>query len=260
MRIALQGNVSVQHGCQIPNTGARAPKNRPPAQRLIGYARVSTDEQNLNAQIDALRAAGVADDDIYREHASGADRSRPVLAKLLRDIRTGDKVFVVRLDRVARSVAHLLSVIEHLDRRGAFFQSLKDPVDTSTAQGRFSLTILGAVAELERSLIRERTTAGIRAAMARGVKMGAPPLRDAPAPPRSPSWPPRGTPCMTPSSPPGHPHGCRSCSRCAPLRLGPMSWRFTVERGTPAPRRKALRDTGTLPGVHSRPRRAPRTG
>ena len=94
---------------------------------------------------------------MLEEHASGADRSRPVLARLLRDIRSGETLVVVRLDRLARSVSHLLAVIEQLEANGADFRSLRDPIDTSTPQGTFSLQVLGGVAQLERALIAERT-------------------------------------------------------------------------------------------------------
>src|SRR3954452_4590496 len=98
--------------------------------RLIGYARVSTEEQGTDPQLDELRAAGCAA--VLEEHASGADRSRPVLARLLREIRLGETLVVVRLDRLARSVGHLLTVIEQLETGGAHFRSLRDPIDTST--------------------------------------------------------------------------------------------------------------------------------
>ena len=140
------------------------PKRRKTAAagRLIGYARVSTEEQGTDPQCDELRAAGCAT--VLEEHASGADRSRPVLARLLRDIAAGETLVVVRLDRLARSVSHLLSVIEQLEASGAHFRSLRDPIDTSTPQGMFSLQVLGAVAQLERALIAERTKAGLSAA------------------------------------------------------------------------------------------------
>ncbi len=152
-------------------------KNRKTAapSRLIGYARVSTEEQGTDPQVDELRAAGCAS--ILEEHASGADRTRPVLARLLRDIAAGETLVVVRLDRLARSVSHLLAVIEQLEARGAHFRSLHDPIDTSTPQGMFSLQVLGAVAQLERALIAERTKAGLRAARARGRIGGNPGLR-----------------------------------------------------------------------------------
>ena len=143
--------------------------------RLLGYARVSTEEQGTDPQLLELRAAGC--EVLHEEHASGADRARPVLARLLRDIRPGDTLVVVRLDRLARSVAHLLAVIEQLEARGAHFRSLRDPIDTTTPQGMFSLQVLGAVAQLERALIAERTKAGLHAARAQGRRGGNPGLR-----------------------------------------------------------------------------------
>lgn len=147
-----------------------------PARRLIGYARVSTDEQATDAQVDELRAAGCQI--IHQEHGSGASRARPVLARLMCEIGPGDVLVVVRLDRLARSVSHLLAVIEDLEGRQAHFRSLRDPIDTSTPQGMFSLQVLGAVAQLERALIAERTKAGMRAAKARGKIAGNPGLRE----------------------------------------------------------------------------------
>ena len=143
--------------------------------RLIGYARVSTDEQGTDPQRDELRDAGCLA--IHEEHASGADRSRPVLARLLREIHAGETLVVVRLDRLARSVSHLLTVIEQLEAKGAHFRSLRDPIDTTTPQGMFSLQVLGAVAQLERALIAERTKAGLRSARLRGRVGGNPGLR-----------------------------------------------------------------------------------
>jgi DNA invertase Pin-like site-specific DNA recombinase len=153
------------------------PKTRrsPETTRLIGYARVSTEEQGTDPQRDELLAAGC--ETIHEEHASGADRSRPVLAQLLRDIRAGETLVVVRLDRLARSVSHLLAVIEQLEDKGAHFRSLRDPIDTTTPQGMFSLQVLGAVAQLERALIAERTKAGLIAARRRGRVGGNPGLR-----------------------------------------------------------------------------------
>jgi len=144
-------------------------------QRLIGYARVSTEEQATDAQLDELRSAGC--EVIHQEHGSGASRARPVLSRLLREIRKDEVLVVVRLDRLARSVSHLLEVIETLEEKGAHFKSLRDPIDTSTPQGMFSLQVLGAVAQLERSLISERTKAGVRAAKAKGKQPGNPGLR-----------------------------------------------------------------------------------
>lgn len=158
---------------------ASNPHNPPsgrPQGRLIGYARVSTDEQATEAQQMELRAAGC--DTIVEEHGSGASRARPALAKLIHDLGAGDTLVVVRLDRLARSVSHLLDVIEDLTAKGAHFRSLRDPIDTSTPQGMFSLQVLGAVAQLERALISERTKAGIRAAKAKGKLPGNPGIRE----------------------------------------------------------------------------------
>lgn len=145
------------------------------AGRIIGYARVSTDDQKTAAQEDELRVAGCTV--IYREQAPGASRARPELARLMAQIQPGDVLTVVRLDRLARSVSHLLDTVETLKVKGAYFRSLRDPIDTSTPQGMFSLQVLGAVAQLERALISERTKAGIEAARARGTQLGNPGLR-----------------------------------------------------------------------------------
>lgn len=154
---------------QPPNSSQR------PA-RLIGYARVSTDDQIPDAQIDELRAAGC--DRIFQEQGSGTSRARPVLTRLLSELVAGDVLVVVRLDRLARSVSHLLQVIEDLKQRGVHFRSIRDPIDTSTPQGIFSLEVLGAVAQLERALISERAKAGIKAAKLRGKLPGNPGLRE----------------------------------------------------------------------------------
>ena len=134
------------------------------AGRLIGYARVSTEDQGTDPQTDELRAAGCTT--VHEEHASGADHSRPVLARLLREIAAADTLVVVRLDRLARSVSHLLAVIEQLAAKGAYFRSLRDPIDTTTPQGMFSLQVLGAVAHDAESVVvqsrvldAQRTTA-----------------------------------------------------------------------------------------------------
>ena len=142
---------------------------------LVGYARVSTEEQDLAPQRDALRAAGCAE--LFEEHASGADRARPRLAAALDRLRRGDTLVVARIDRLARSLSHLLEVVEALRARGCHFRSLADPIDTAGPGGVLVLQMLGAVAEFERSLIRERTRAGLRAAKARGRVGGNPGLR-----------------------------------------------------------------------------------
>lgn len=150
--------------------------SRRPQGRLIGYARVSTDEQATEAQEMELSSAGC--DTIVKEHGSGASRARPALARLVREIGAGDTLIVVRLDRLARSVSHLLEVIEDLTAKGAHFRSLSDPIDTTTPQGMFSLQVLGAVAQLERALNSERTKAGIKAARAKGRVPGNPGIRE----------------------------------------------------------------------------------
>ncbi|WP_306150507.1 MULTISPECIES: recombinase family protein [unclassified Roseibium] len=150
--------------------------SRRPEGRLIGYARVSTDDQATEAQEQELRSAGC--EMIVEEYGSGASRARPALAKLVRDINAGETLVVVRLDRLARSVTHLLQVIEDLNAKGAHFRSLSDPIDTSTPQGMFSLQVLGAVAQFERALISERTKAGIKAAKAKGRLPGNPGIRE----------------------------------------------------------------------------------
>lgn len=150
--------------------------SRRPQGRQIGYARVSTDDQATTAQEMELLAAGC--ETIVEEHGSGASRARPALARLVREIGAGDTLVVVRLDRLARSVSHLLEVIEDLTTKGAHFRSLRDPIDTTTPQGMFSLQVLGAVAQLERALISERTKAGIRAAKSKGKLPGNPGIRE----------------------------------------------------------------------------------
>ncbi|UWU19530.1 recombinase family protein (plasmid) [Rhizobium sullae] len=158
---------------------ARNLQNRSPRRpqgRLIGYARVSTDEQATEAQEIELRSAGC--DSIVQEHGSGASSARPALSKLLREINADDTLLVVRLDRLARSVSHLLEVIEDLTAKKAHFRSLRDPIDTTTPQGMFSLQVLGAVAQLERALISERTKAGIKAAKSKGKLPGNPGIRE----------------------------------------------------------------------------------
>lgn len=139
--------------------------------RLVGYARVSTQDQETNLQIDALRAAGVLN--IYEEKASGASvERRHVLRKLLSEIREGQVLVVYKIDRIARSLSDLLQILSHLEQRKASIKSLTEPIDTSSSMGMFVIQILGAVAQLERAIIRERSIAGQRAAVARGAKIG----------------------------------------------------------------------------------------
>ena len=131
---------------------------------------VSTEDQTPLPQSQALKSAGCVE--IHEEQASGGNRARPVLARVLERISKGDTLVVVRIDRLARSLSHLLEVIERLEAKGAFFRSLMDPIDTSSPQGKFTLQVLGAAAEFERALIRERQREGIAIARQRGAYRG----------------------------------------------------------------------------------------
>lgn len=145
---------------------------------LIGYARVSTQDQNPQLQIDALQQAGC--DKIFTEKASGARADRPELQAALDYMRDGDTLVVWRLDRLARSVKQLIGTVEALDERQIGFRSLTEAIDTTTSGGRLVFHLFAALAEFERSIIRERTRAGLDAAIARGRKGGRPPsLSDA---------------------------------------------------------------------------------
>ena len=134
------------------NTQNRA--SRRPQGQQIGYARVSTDEQATKAREMELRAAGC--DTIVEEHGSGASRARPALSKLLRDIGAGDTLVVVRLDRLARSVSHLLKVIEELTSKGANFRSLSDPIDTTTPKICFRCSCAGGTLYCNRWCISDQ--------------------------------------------------------------------------------------------------------
>jgi DNA invertase Pin-like site-specific DNA recombinase len=138
---------------------------------ILGYARVSTRDQNLTGQLEALKAAGAST--IYREKISGARADRPQLAKLLAALKAGDTVIVTKIDRLGRSTRELLDLIDRIGKAGAAFRSLGDPLfDTGNSQGKLLATLLAAIAEFERSLIAERTSAGRERAMAAGVKFG----------------------------------------------------------------------------------------
>jgi DNA invertase Pin-like site-specific DNA recombinase len=139
----------------------------------IGYARVSTDEQNLDLQIDALLACGCQA--IYKETASGGDRDRPELAAMLAIAAPGDTIVIYKIDRLARSLLHLMAIIDALEKRKITIVSICESLDLSNGYGRFVLQILGSVAELERALIRDRTNAGLAAARKRGKIGGRPP-------------------------------------------------------------------------------------
>jgi DNA invertase Pin-like site-specific DNA recombinase len=136
----------------------------------VGYARSSTDDQTTTLQADALARAAV--DVVFEEEASGANNARPVLAKSLAALRSGDTLVVWRLDRLGRSLGHLIEVATVLRERGVFFRSLTEGFDTSTASGRLLSHVLRAVAEFE--VIKERTVAGMKAAKKRGTHVGRP--------------------------------------------------------------------------------------
>ena len=138
----------------------------------IGYARVSTKDQNFGLQIDALQKAGC--EKLYREVVSGARTERPVLDRVVDSLRTGDVLVIWKLDRLGRLLKHLVELVNTLRERGVGLQSLNDPIDTTTPQGRLSFNLFASLAEFERDLIRERTQAGLSAARARGRNGGRP--------------------------------------------------------------------------------------
>jgi DNA invertase Pin-like site-specific DNA recombinase len=143
---------------------------------LIGYARVSINEQNLDLQIDALTKEGVKDVDIFTDKITGTKAERPGLENALSHLRVGDTLVVWRLDRLARSLSHLIELVNRLAREGITFKSLTERIDTASATGKLVFHIFGALAEFERNLIKERTLAGLSAARARGRLGGRPKL------------------------------------------------------------------------------------
>lgn len=139
---------------------------------IFGYARASTQDQNLNAQLDALEAAGC--ERIYQEKLSGMKKERPELNEMIKQLREGDTVTVYKLDRISRSTKHLIELVEHFERTGVHFVSLADNIDTTTAMGRFFFRMMASIAELERDIVSERTKSGLEAARARGRSGGRP--------------------------------------------------------------------------------------
>jgi len=139
----------------------------------IGYARVSTGEQNLDPQKDALEEAGC--ERIFTDEVSGAKSKRPGLEEAMSHLRKGDCLVVWKLDRLGRSLKDLIEKVESLADRGCEFRSLQEGIDTTTSAGKLVFHIFGALAEFERDLIRERTKAGLRAARERGKTGGRPP-------------------------------------------------------------------------------------
>lgn len=138
----------------------------------IGYARVSTKDQNLSLQIDALEDAGCKR--MYQEHITGYTKYRPELQKMLEQLREWDVIIIWKLDRLARSLKDLVGLVNQIQEKGAGLSSLHDHVDTTTPHGKFTFHLFGALAEFERDIIRECTNAGLAAARARGRRGGRP--------------------------------------------------------------------------------------
>lgn len=139
---------------------------------LIGYARVSTADQDPQLQLDALSAAGV--ERLFTDHASGAATSRPQFDQMMQTLRRGDTVLVWRLDRLGRSMRHLLDLVAELEERDVGLRSLNEDLDTTTANGRLIFHVMAALAEFERGLLSERTQAGLSAARRKGRVGGRP--------------------------------------------------------------------------------------
>ncbi len=144
---------------------------------IVGYARVSSTDQKLDVQLDQLKALGV--DKVYAEKASGADAERVELAALLDYVREGDTVVACKLDRIARSTAHLLSIVEMLNKKGVALRVLNIDLDTSTPTGKLMLTMLGAIATFEREMMLERQADGIAKAKEAGKYLGRKPTAKA---------------------------------------------------------------------------------
>jgi DNA invertase Pin-like site-specific DNA recombinase len=137
---------------------------------IYGYVRISTEMQNYDLQLNALKDC----DKIYKETVSGTERHRKELNNLLSEIKPGDTLKVYKLDRLGRSTSHLMDIIEHLNENNIGFVSVTDNLDTTTAMGKMIFTVFAAFAEFERNLISERTKAGLQAVKAKGVKLGQP--------------------------------------------------------------------------------------
>ena len=142
----------------------------------IGYARVSTEEQHLDLQLDALKSAGC--EKTLKDVASGAKTDRDGLTELLKQLRKGDTLVVWRLDRLGRSLKHLIEIITLLKGRGIYFNSLQENIDTSSSGGKLIFHVFGALAEFERDIISERTKAGLASARSRGRVGGRPRIMD----------------------------------------------------------------------------------
>ena len=148
---------------------------------LVGYMRVSTndDRQSVDLQRDALLAADIDERHLHQDRASGARDDRPGLKACMADLRAGDVLVVWKLDRLGRSLSHLIRIVEELKQRGVAFRSLTEAIDTTSVHGSFLFNLFGTLAEYERALITERVNAGLAAARRRGRKGGRPPTIDA---------------------------------------------------------------------------------
>lgn len=141
----------------------------------LGYARVSTEEQNLNRQIDQLKACGIDEKNIFMEKITGTKKERPALNRLLEYAREGDTIIITDLTRISRSTKDLISLVEELGKRGINIKSLKESwLDSTTAQGKLMFTIMAGLSQFERDLISERTKEGLKSARARGKNGGRP--------------------------------------------------------------------------------------
>jgi DNA invertase Pin-like site-specific DNA recombinase len=144
---------------------------------LVGYSRVSTEEQKLDLQVDALKSAGC--EKFFSDHVSGASKLKPGLEEALAYLRAGDTLVVWKLDRLGRTVKGLIDLVQTLQDKGIQFRSLTDGIDTSTTAGRFFFHVMAALAQMEKELVHERTMAGLSAARARGRLGGRKPKMDA---------------------------------------------------------------------------------
>lgn len=175
--LGIQGTISSTMADKNGTGRDRSRSPEPPRERIIGYARVSKYDQDLNLQIDALKKGGCRRDRIFLDKVTGARPHRPGLEACLKALKAGDVLLVWRLDRLGRSMIHLVDMVEQLRERGVGFRSLCDgAVDTTTASGELVFHIFSALAQFERRLIQERTKAGLAAARARGRKGGRTPI------------------------------------------------------------------------------------
>lgn len=174
MTVCVKDKTAKSRSNPSPDAAPAAEAKKP---ALIGYARVSTDDQNLALQQDALREADC--DRIFEDRGiSGTEWTRPGLDAALATLRAGDTLVVWRLDRLGRSLVHLVGLIEELSTKGIGVRSLTESFDASSSGGKLLFHLIAALAEFERTLIAERTRAGLAAARARGVKLGRPPTFD----------------------------------------------------------------------------------